>query len=120
MHDKLNKEEQDTLIAQNLTQLKYLHKKYPNKRILVNSDSTTFLQAAAEFDYVYIIPGNITHIDGTNSSSEYEAYEKTFLDFFMIANAERIFLLRTGLMYNSGYPLAASKIYNKPFEKIEF
>ena len=97
-----------------------LHDRYPGKHILVNSDSTTFLQTAAKLDYVYVIPGNITHIDGKNDTDEYNAYEKTFLDFFMIANAERIYLLRTGQMYNSGYPFAASKIYNRPFEKIEF
>ena len=117
---KLTKEEQNELIAKNIEQLQLLHDKYPSKRILVNSDSTTFLQRASELEYVYIIPGNITHIDGKNNSNEYEAYEKTFLDFFMIANAEKIYLLRTGQMYNSGYPFAASKIYNKPFEKIEF
>ena len=120
LHGKLTKEEQNELIAKNIEQLQLLHDKYPSKRILVNSDSTTFLQRASELEYVYIIPGNITHIDGKNSNDEYEAYEKTFLDFFMIANAEKIYLMRTGQMYNSGYPYAASKIYGKPFEKIEF
>lgn len=120
LHGKLTQEERNELIVKNIEQLQLLHDKYPGKRILVNSDSTTFLQAAAGLDYVYIIPGNVTHIDGKNSSNEYETYEKTFLDFFMIANAERIYLLRTGQMYNSGYPFAASKIYNRPFEKIEF
>lgn len=120
LHSKLTKEEQNSLVANNIEQLQLLHNKYPDKRILTNSDSTTFLQAVTKLDYVYVIPGNITHIDGKNSSNGYETYEKTFLDFFMIANAERIYLLRTGQMYNSGYPFAASKIYNKPFEKIEF
>lgn len=120
LHGKLTKEEQNELIAINIEQLHLLHKKYPARTILVNSDSATFLQTASKLDYVYVIPGNITHIDGQNGSDEYEVYEKTFLDFFMIANAERIYLLRTGQMYNSGYPFAASKIYNKPFEKIEF
>ena len=112
--------EKESLITRCIEQIEELHEKNPSKRVLVNSDSCTFLQRAAELDYVYTIPGNITHIDGKNSSDEYSAYEKTFLDFFMIANAERIYLLRTGQMYNSGYPFAASKIYNKPFEKIEF
>lgn len=120
LHGKLTKEEQKELITKNIEQLQLLHNKFQDKHILVNSDSTTFLQAAAKLDYVYVIPGNITHIDGKNSSNEYETYEKTFLDFFMIANAERIYLLRTGQMYDSGYPFAASKIYNKSFEKIEF
>lgn len=120
LHSKLTKEEQKELITKNIEQLQLLHNECPEKRILVNSDSTTFIQTAAKLDYVYVIPGNITHIDGKNSSNEYETYEKTFLDFFMIANAERIYLLRTGQMYDSGYPFAASKIYNRPFEKIEF
>ena len=120
LHSKITKEEQSELITKNIEQLQLLHNKYPSKRILVNSDSTTFLEATKSLEYVYVIPGNVTHIDGKNSNNEYETYEKTFLDFFMIANAEKIFLLRTEQMYNSGYPFAASKIYNKPFEKIEF
>lgn len=120
LHNKLTKEEQNELIIKNIEQLQLLHNKFQDKRILVNSDSTTFLQSATKLDYVYVIPGNITHIDGKNDKDEYSTYEKTFLDFFMIANAERIYLLRTGQMYNSGYPFAASKIYNRPFEKIEY
>lgn len=120
LHSKLTKEEQNELITKNIEQLQLLHKKHSDKLILVNSDSTTFLQTAEKLDYVYVIPGSITHIDGKNDKDEYSAYEKTFLDFFMIANAEKIYLLRTGQMYNSGYPFAASKIYNRPFEKIEF
>ena len=91
---ELSLEEKNDLIEKNLLQLKKLHYSHPGKRILVNSDSTTFLQEAAKLDFTYTIPGNITHIDGKNISSEYETYEKTFLDFFMIANAERIYLLR--------------------------
>lgn len=117
---KLPVDERYALITKNITQLQNLHHRYPERKILVNSDSTTFLQEASKLNYVYIIPGNVTHIGGKNTSNEYQTYEKTFLDFFMIANAERIFLLRTGQMYNSGYPFAASKMYNKPFEKIEF
>ena len=120
LHSKLTKEEQGELITKSIEQIKILHNKYPDKRILTNSDSATFLQKAAELEYIYVIPGNVTHIDSKNGSDKYEVYEKTFLDFFMIANAERIYLMRTGQMYNSGYPFAASKIYNKPFEKIEF
>ena len=120
LHNKLTKEEQDKLITINIKQLHNLHNKYPHLRILVNSDSTTFLQEAKKIDYVYVIPGNVTHIDAENNCNKYDIYEKTFIDFFMITNAQKIYLMRTGQMYNSGYPYAASKIYDKPFEKIEF
>mgnify|MGYP003315432736 CR=1 FL=1 len=39
---------------------------------------------------------------------------------FKIANAKHVYLLRTGLMFESGFPYAASLIYNKPFTLIEF
>jgi hypothetical protein len=116
----VSNEGKEQLIARSIKQLYKLHEQHPSKKILVNSDSTTFLQRASALEFVYVIPGNVTHIDGNNENNKYETYEKTFLDFFMIANAERIYLLRTGGMYNSGYPFAASKIYNKPFEKIEY
>lgn len=108
------------LIEQNISQLERLHRKHPNMIILVNSDSITFLSEAKRLKYVYIIPGNITHIDGKNETDAYENYEKTFLDFFMIANAQKIYLLRTGKMYKSGYPGIASLINNVPYEIIEF
>lgn len=117
---ELPNEEKNELIEKNLYQLQILHERFPDKKILVNSDSTTFLQMASKFEYVHVNPGNVTHIDANNEHDEYEVYEKTFLDFFTIANADRIFLLRTGKMYKSGYPYAASKIYNRPFEIIEY
>lgn len=117
---QLPKGEKEELIEKNLKQLEALHKQFPEKKILVNSDSVTFLKHASNFEFVYIIPGNVTHIDANGYNDEYEVYEKTFLDFLMIANAEKIYLLRTGNMYNSGYPYAASLIYNRSFEKVEF
>ena len=86
---------------------------------MVNSDSITFTERAQAFPYVFVNPGSITHIDNTRDKG-YETFEKTFLDFFMIANAERIYLLKTGRMYKSGYPYAASLIYGKPFKVINF
>lgn len=116
----LTNEEKQEMIAKNIKQIKLLHNLYPDKRILVNSDSITFLQEARKLDYTYTIPGNITHIDSNNVSNDYHIYEKTFLDFFMIANADKIYLYKTGKMYKSGYPGIASLINNKPFKIIEF
>ena len=46
--------------------------------------------------------------------------EKTFLDFMMIANSEKIFLLKENRMRGSGYSFAASKVYNREFTIIEY
>ena len=107
------------MISKCIWKIEELHNQFPSYRILVNSDSETFLKRLSKFSYVYVIPGVITHIDAKQDVDSYEMYEKTFLDFFMIAGAERIYLLKTCKMFNSGYPLAASKLYNKPYEIID-
>lgn len=95
-----------------------LHTDNPGKKILINSDSVTFLDKYKNTDFAYVIEGNVTHIDAQQSEYSYEKYEKTFLDFMMIANADEIYLIKSSKMHKSGYPFAASKIYNKPFEII--
>lgn len=109
----------DKLIDNLKKQISKLHTEYHDFKILVNSDSETFLAEMQLVEYVYVIPGKVVHIDNaTNEEYEYEKYEKTFVDFFTIAEAEKIFLLKSEKMFLSGYPLAASKIYNKPYEII--
>lgn len=117
--EKLSDKEKHELIQLNINQLYKLHEKEPNRTILVNSDSVSFLEIVKELSFTYVIEGNITHIDNSSISS-YETYEKTFIDFYMIANASEIYLFKTSLMHNSGYPYAASFIYNRPFHLIEF
>lgn len=107
------------MINANINKIKEIHAQSPSKIILVNSDSITFLNHAKVLNFTYIIPGNITHIDN-DSRQDYATYEKTFLDFFMIANASEILLFKHNEMYNSGYPYAASLIYNKPFKRLDF
>ena len=113
----LTEKERDMLIAVNIAQIEKLHKQFPQKKILVNSDSITFLQAADKLPYTYIIPGDISHVDSGDKASN-NAHDKTLTDFFMIANAQSIYLFITGGMYNSGFPYAASLLYNRPFHVI--
>lgn len=116
----LTEEERNDLIEKNIQQLEYLHKKFPTQRILVNSDSKTFLKAADKLKYTYIIPGTISHTDNNKTTVQAEAHDKTLTDFFMIANASSIYMFVTGFMRRSGFPYAASLIYNKPFNVISF
>ena len=98
-----------------------IHLNNINKIILINSDSVTFLEYMKKFPFVYTISGEVTHIDNSSvGNNNYNFFEKTFLDFFLIAHASKIFLLKTGNMYRSGYPYAASRVYNKEFFIIDF
>lgn len=116
---ELSSEEKESLIAKTLNCIVYFHKKYPNHKILVNSDSNTFLSRVREisYDYVYLIPGVPVHIDQVTDASD-ESYMKTFIDFYMISKADKVFLIKAGEMRNSGFPKCAAIIGNKPFEII--
>lgn len=97
------------------------HDLNPNKHILVNSDSSTFLAEAARLPYTYIVPGTITHIDTecTECDSIYKRYEKTILDYLLISEAETIYRIDGKHLHTSGYPLSAAKINNRKFVILE-
>lgn len=88
-----------------------------DKKILVTSDSQTFLEQVSTLDQIYVIPGKVAHMAYTSDPS-LELHLKSFTDLFMIANANKIYSVIVGPMYDSGFPKMASMIYNKPFEKI--
>lgn len=116
----LSEQESENLIKNALGEIEKIHQQAPNARILVNSDSTRFLEAAKELPYTYVAPGEVTHIDNVQSDDSYEHYEKTFLDFLLIAGAAEIILLKSGRMHRSGYPYAASLLYARPFREVNF
>jgi len=62
----------------------------------------------------------MVHFDVGDTDHSYELYEKTFVDFFLIANASHIYRLETRWVRNSGFPYAAAKIYDHPFHSIRF
>lgn len=112
-----SEEKRQKLISKCFKQIELLHEKHPTAKILVNSDSTTFLKAANILEYTYVIPGKISHIDSPEQVKD-DVHDKTFTDFFMIANAKSIYLVIADQMYDSGFPYAASRLYDRPFHRI--
>ncbi len=87
-------------------------------KAFVASDSASFLDyICSKDDRIYIVPGEIVHIRYKGSD---EAYMKTFVDLFLLKDASTQYLLRTGSMYNSGFPRFASWIGNGDFHLIDF
>nr|WP_287898644.1 hypothetical protein [Prevotella sp.] len=110
----LSKEEQGLLIKKCQKQLDLLHNLYPNMCILVTADSGKFLDSVRHLDYVYVIPGEVVHMDYTDNVP-FEVYEKSFLDFFLIANANKIHLFYNKQMYHSGFPKLASLLFKHDY-----
>ncbi len=117
--EPLPEDKKHALIEGCLNQIRGLHKAHPDKAILVNSDSNTFLQASQQLPYTKHIDGNIVHFD-TAEGNGYDTFEKTFIDFFLISHATCVYRLKTRWMHNTGFPYAAARINNTPFSSITF
>lgn len=117
----LSKEEQEALIGKCMEKADYIRKTFhPDSKVLLTSDSVSFVERfCKEKDYAFSIPGEVVHIDYTPNAS-YEIYAKTFIDMLTLSKAKKIYLLRTGEMYRSGFGKRASKISGVDFEEISF
>ncbi len=114
----LSEAQRERLLQNCEKQLQRLRQTYPDRRILVCSDSVTFLQRVQNADGVFVIPGTVSHIDN-DSAHDYQYYEKTFVDFYAIAHAEKVFVLAGGGLLDSGFPYAAARLGGKQPEKIK-
>lgn len=110
-------EERNALLERCLAGLQELLDRYPEKKFLVTSDSVSFLERAASLDRVFIIPGRLVHC-GASAGEEYDVYMKSFLDFYMISEAEHIYCVGTPQMYPSEFPMYAAKLHDVPFERV--
>lgn len=111
----LEKDEQIKLLQKCRNAIIQMHQRNPNSKILVTSDSSTFLELVNDIKYVYVIKGTVYHMD-FYSSSEKLSYMKSFLDLFMLSEAKYIYLVKCGLMYHSGFAKRASLINNIPYK----
>ncbi len=116
-YEVLDNQRKQQVIEGAVDKLVALHIKHPEKKILVTSDSKTFLSMIRQFDYTYVIDGELVHMDYNNSSS-FETHVKSFLDLFLISKAEIIYSVVSPPLYNSGFPKFASQINNRPFHLI--
>lgn len=116
----LNEYQRESLINKNLQEIKKFLINLPeNYRCFITSDSITFLRRVTALDpRIFIIEGNISHIDYLNSSSP--DWMKLFSDQYLIMNAEHIILFRTEEMYKSNFSEFAALIGGKKFTIHEF
>ncbi len=115
-----DKDEAENLIKKCLNSILDLRTAHPDKALLVTSDSITFLKRASAIDGVHIIPGTLIHMDGQKDLLEnpYEIYLKSFLDFYALSEAQKIYRIGTSFMYPSEFPMYAAKVHNIPFQSV--
>lgn len=112
--DTLSNEDQEDLINKSIEvikSIKDLNMSIP--KVLVTSDSSTFLERVKDIPYVYVVEGKVGHINFEHSD---DVTMKAFLDFLMIANAKKVYLAKSKKMYRSDFSRYASMINHQPFE----
>lgn len=117
--EPLSATERQELLDSCIAQLQAIKDEHPNDKLVICSDSTTFIEEARKHFDIYTTPGNISHI-GNDSVHDYEYYERTFLDFYTISGASETYLLNGPHMMKSGFPYAASLVGGKELKVIQF
>ena len=112
--------EKNILIERCCNIIKYVHEK-ENKRVVVTSDSNSFTKYVNDlFDYVYVVPGTVVHMDYVQGNEKIDVltHLKSFVDFFVLANAETIYLGNIAPLYGSSFSKTASMVYGKKYVEI--
>lgn len=85
------------------------HKLQPDQKLLVTSDSSTFLGRLSVLPYVYVIPGEVVHIGFTYDAAQ-KTYMKSFVDYYVLSYAKKISLVRDKQLFHSGFALRAAML----------
>lgn len=109
-------EEQREMIASINHTLAHLLKEHENKKLLLFSDSPTFL-AVEHPNGVHTIPGDVGHIYAHEGQKP--VILKAFVDLFLISHAYHVYNIVGAGTYTSGYSYVGALIGNKPFKRIE-
>jgi len=115
--DTLPKNDREQYIQRCLDVIKKQHEAVAGKKILVTSDSKTFLCRAALLPYVYTIPGEVVHIGFTFDASK-KTYMKSFVDYYVLSYAASVTLVRDKLMYHSGFALRAAMLNDAEYQEV--
>ena len=112
----LEAEEREVFIRKCLDHLREVHDENPGMKILATSDSRLFLAEAGKKGIAYIVPGNIYHpTDNQLKNDSNLSFMKSFLDYFLLKEAKKVYLVVDGLMYKSAFPSFAAMHGNAPF-----
>lgn len=111
--------EKELLIQKCLKYIEKIHNRHPEiRKLLVTSDSTTFLNKANKIQYVHTIAGKIVHMDFDGYNSTADIHLKSFVDLFMIAKASTIYNVILPPLYHTSFPWVASMIYGNKYIEI--
>jgi hypothetical protein len=113
-HPVLPDNEKEFLINKCMKHLEEIYSENDCRKVLVTSDSVSFLEKAKRLPFVYVIPGDVRHIDAVKNASK-DADMKVFLDYFVLSRSKKVYLVIEDQMYRSGFSYRAALLNNVPF-----
>jgi hypothetical protein len=114
----LSEDEQEKFIKRCLSVIPSIKERHQEmKKILVTSDSGKFIERVQIFDYVYVISGERLHPD-YNINNDGGGYLNVFLDLYLIANAQKVYFVRSAITYAAQFAKTAAAINNRPYEVV--
>ena len=118
INPELPQPERDRLMSQMRDKNKELAKKNNSMRVMLASDSMTFIEyMKREMPEIYVIPGMVKHIDTAGETNDAENI-KMFLDYYLISYAKKVYSLVGKGMWPSAFPEYAAKIGAIEFMRI--
>ena len=115
--ETLPEAEREAYIRRCISAVEDIHHQSPEEKILVTSDSTTFLRRLSSLPYVYTIPGEVVHIGFTYDASK-NTYMKSFVDYYMLSYAKRVILVRDDKLFHSGFALRAAMLNGTEYQEV--
>lgn len=89
-------------------------------RVMIASDSMNFIRyVQKEIADVYIVPGTAKHIDTAGQTSDGENI-KMFTDYYLMAQARKVYSLWHEGMWKSAFPEYAARIGGVHLERVDF
>jgi len=115
-YNVLSSEQQEKLIRRCINSIQQITQQNGGKQTLVFSDSQRFLDIVRTIlPDVMILDGKIGHISYADQKQLDDVVFKTFVDFYMMAQAKKIFAIHSPEMYNSVFSYYAALVYNTPY-----
>ena len=111
----LSSDEKQKLIHDCMIEIEKIERKHKNLKIVVFSDSASFLNIARDRGFCTLDSDALGHV---SFQSNRETMDKTFTDFFVMSESSFIYSIRGRSLYNSVFAKYASIVGDTPYSEV--
>lgn len=118
INPELSDDKKQLLIAKCMRKIHEIIDELKEIKVMVASDSMIFIDAVKkDIDNVYVVPGQVKHI-GTAKEIDDSNNIKMFVDYYLIAGANKVYSIIGEGMWQSAFPEYAAKIGGVEFTRV--